>query len=253
MTCGSARTRSLGPSRHFLAVVHHHDVIGEPHDDAHIVLDQQHRDAERRDAQHQLGQLLGLGVVQARGGLVHQQQARLQRQRARDLHQALMAEGQAPRPHRLRARQGRRSGGRSRAAPARLRLLASRPAASRGAMATMPLCARRCPPHMTFSSTRHVVEQLQRSGTCAPCRARRCRAAAARRSRGRRSGSTLQQRQVTADEVEHGRLAGAVRADQRGDRACLHGEAHAVHGAQAAETAGDVSGFQQRAGIGAGA
>src|SRR6185437_2231103 len=48
------------PFGHFLAVIHHHDVIGEAHDEAHVVLDQKHRDAERGDAQHQFCQLFRL-------------------------------------------------------------------------------------------------------------------------------------------------------------------------------------------------
>ena len=77
-----------------LAVVHDHDMVGKAHDEAHVVLDQQDGDAERGDAHDQFGQALGFGVVETGGGFVHQQQARAQREGARDFHQALVAEWQ---------------------------------------------------------------------------------------------------------------------------------------------------------------
>ena len=60
----------------------------------HVVLDQQDRQpAVAQDAQpsRELG---GLAVVEARGGLVEQQQRRAQRQRARDLEVLLLAVGE---------------------------------------------------------------------------------------------------------------------------------------------------------------
>jgi hypothetical protein len=50
----------------------------------------------------------------------------------------------------------------------------------------------------------------------------------------------------SADQVEHGRLAGAVRADQSEHLAALHLEADVVHGHQAAELDGQVTGTEQR-------
>ena len=51
-----------------------------------------------------------------------------------------------------------------------------------------------------------------------------------------------------AEEVEHGRLAGAVRADQRGDRAALDVEARAGDGEQAVEGLHRATDFKDRAG-----
>ena len=50
-----------------------------------------------------------------------------------------------------------------------------------------------------------------------------------------------------AYEVEQGRFAGAVRADETANLALLDFQAHVVDGGEAAETLGDVVDFQQRA------
>ena len=49
----------------------------------------------------------------------------------------------------------------------------------------------------------------------------------------------------TADEVEDGGLAGAVRADDAEDLALLHVEGQVPHGVDAAETDRQVTGFEQ--------
>ena len=67
MTFGFARTscgRALGD---LLAVVEHRDVVGDVHDDLHVVLDEQDRDAALGAQRlHELAQLLGLLRVHAR-------------------------------------------------------------------------------------------------------------------------------------------------------------------------------------------
>ena len=72
--------------------------LADPHDDFHVVLDEQDRDlelvAQPADEAHQVERLLR---VHAGGGFVEQQQLRPGRQRARDLQPALAAVGQARR------------------------------------------------------------------------------------------------------------------------------------------------------------
>ena len=88
------------------------------------------------------------------------------------------------------------------------------------------------------------------AGRCAPGRAARSGAAPAADCTGRRSGWRRESgRGETADQIEHRRLAGAVRADQRGDRAALDAEAGAVDGAQAVESLdriADCPGWRRR-------
>ena len=54
------------------------------------------------------------------------------------------------------------------------------------------------------------------------------------------------QRQQAGEQVEQGRLAGAVGADQRGDLAAVHGQAHVVVGHQPAEALDQAFRVQQR-------
>ena len=68
------------------------------------MLDDQDGNAERADRAQQIGQFLGLGVVQARRRLVQAQQLRLRHQRAHDFEQLLRAHRQFGR---VRSRKGR--------------------------------------------------------------------------------------------------------------------------------------------------
>ena len=95
MTFGSLRTscgRAVGDLR---AVVEHDDVIGNLHDDRHVMLDQQHRSlvivADRVEQRVQIGRF---ARVEAGGGLVEAEQHRIGAHRARDLEPALRAVGQ---------------------------------------------------------------------------------------------------------------------------------------------------------------
>ncbi|MNY06444.1 hypothetical protein D3C86_1392020 [compost metagenome] len=54
------------------------------------------------------------------------------------------------------------------------------------------------------------------------------------------------QRQQTGEQVEQGRLAGAVGADQRGDLATVHSQPHVVVGHQTAEALDQTLSLQQR-------
>ena len=99
----------------------------------------------------------------------------------------------------------------------------SRRATRRGASQRMRRSARRAD---RVRRQHHVLEHAScasaraGSGRCAPGRRARPRRRAVRRCAARRSGSRRAcGRQKAGDQIEHGRLAGAVRTDQRGDRA----------------------------------
>ena len=79
------------------AVVEHGDVVGDGHHHVDVVLDQDDRDAAVREQADQRLETLDLAVREARGRLVEQQEPRLERERARDLEPALVAERQIAR------------------------------------------------------------------------------------------------------------------------------------------------------------
>ena len=134
-----------------------------------------------------------------------QQQPRLEGERARDLDQALMAEGERAGRQRLsaslQADEGESRGARALAIGL---LRASSEAVSAA--------------HHVVQHA-HVVEELRGSGTCGRCRARRSHWAAASRWAGRQGDAAGVERLIAADQVEQRGLARAVRADERGDRA----------------------------------
>jgi hypothetical protein len=80
-----------------LAEVEHRDGVADAHHHVHVVLDEDHGDAVVADLADDGHQLLDVGRGQAGGRLVEQQQLRVERQRARDLQQALLAVGQVAR------------------------------------------------------------------------------------------------------------------------------------------------------------
>ena len=78
-----------------LAFVHDDDTVGETHDHVELVLDQQDRQSFGFQFGDQPLHFAGLGRVHAGRRLVEQQQARLERQRTRDLDTAPVGVGQA--------------------------------------------------------------------------------------------------------------------------------------------------------------
>ena len=78
MTRASDCASAAVPSMSLAAVVEHDDAVGEGGDEAHVVLDDDDRDvvlgAQAPDGRDQL---LHLGVREAGGGLVEEQQPRL--------------------------------------------------------------------------------------------------------------------------------------------------------------------------------
>ena len=124
MTSGLRWISAGGAAGDDAAVVEADDAVGHAHHHLHVVLDQQHGDAERADAGQQLHEARGLGRVHAGHRLVEQQQLRLGGKRDRDLEQPQLAVGQRGRQLLGRAPPGRRSCRISRASSASCLLLA---------------------------------------------------------------------------------------------------------------------------------
>ena len=81
--------RALGERR---ALVEHVDPVADVHDQRHVVVDQEHAGAVLvAHRSHDGGEAGHLGLRQAGGRLVHQHEARLGRERARDAEPPLVA------------------------------------------------------------------------------------------------------------------------------------------------------------------
>ena len=224
-----------------LAVVEHPDVLGHAHDDLHVVLDQEDRQVLLlAELVHELGEPLGLLRVHAGRGLVEQQQLRVGRERPRDLHAALVAVGQV---RRASARAGRSSAPRTRASRAPSRATSTSSRRTLGVRRIEPnrpgaACAR-AEPTITFSRRRHRREQADVLE-----RARHAGSAVIRSGRRPVTSCAVEQdpagrRLVEPGEhVEEGRLAGAVRADDRDDRLRRDVDRHVADRQQAAEHLG---------------
>ena len=65
-------------------------MVGDGHDELHVVLDQHHHDAGRRDLAQQLAEPARIAGVEPRRRLVEHQHAGRDRERAGDLDQALV-------------------------------------------------------------------------------------------------------------------------------------------------------------------
>ncbi len=97
MTVGFACTSAGRAFGDLLAEVEHGDRVADAHDDVHVVLDQDQRDAMVADLADDRHQLLDVGRGEAGGRLVEQQELRIESQSAADLEQALLAVGQVAR------------------------------------------------------------------------------------------------------------------------------------------------------------
>ena len=79
------------------AVLKDEELLADLHDKAHVVLDEQHRDAPLPDGVDKLDEHRRLGIVHAPGRLVQNDQLGIGSQRPGDFKQPLVAVGQAPR------------------------------------------------------------------------------------------------------------------------------------------------------------
>src|SRR5438067_13751240 len=74
--------------------IEHHHAVREGQEKVHVVLDEQYRDAARGDAADDVGKTRAFGGRQPGGWLVEEDEARLAGERARDLEEPPLAEGE---------------------------------------------------------------------------------------------------------------------------------------------------------------
>ena len=218
---GSPAPRPASPRRSS-AEVHHVHVVGDPHHEVHVVLDEEHGQLPVvADLLDEAAELVHLLVVEPAGGLVEEQQLRLRRRGRARARRASASRTAARRRAAARSRRGRRSRA-PRAPPPRRR----RP--------------RVCAPTRTLSSTVIVLNSSTFWKVRAiPRRTIPCTGVFSSVSPAK-SDVALVRRVQPRDHVERGRLAGAVRADQADDLALRHVERDPVEGDDPAEPASDV-------------
>ena len=209
------------------ALVEHVDPVADVHDQRHVVVDQQ--DARVVVVPHRAddgGELGNLGLGQPGGRLVHEHEERLHRERPGDPEPALVAVRERSGRHELvRARgRGRRGARRPSAGP------------RRGLWPT--------PSAATSMFSRTVSER--NAWLCWNVRARPLRPRRwALHDVITRSSRTIVPRRgevEAAEQVDEGRLAGAVRADQAHHLVAVQLERDAAEGVDPLERAGYVGG-----------
>ena len=214
-----SRRRALGERR---ALVEHVDAVADLHDQRHVVVDQQHAGAvlvaHRADDRGELGHLR---LREAGGRLVHQDEARLGRERARDAEPPLVAVRERRRRARPRTRRARaRSSSSAARAP---RAAAARADAERRDLDVLA--------HRQRAERVAVLERAREPVPAAAVRRPARDVAALELDRAAR-------RPVEAAEhVDERRLAGAVRADQADDLAAPQLERDAAERLHALERA----------------
>src|ERR1700677_4325692 len=221
------------------AVVEHDDAIGKVHHDADIVLDQRDRRAEpyvRVD--DEAAHILLLLAVHAGHRLVEQQQLRLHRERAAEFDALLQAVGQGP--HRgLADRFDLQEIDDLLAELPMPDLLGERRAMSQG-LPEQALAHAQVSPRHDVVERRHALEQrdvLERARYAVACRFVR---AHARARLAAKQDLALLRLVEAVDDVEHRRLAGAVRPDDRANLAFADVERHVGDRPDAAERKRDV-------------
>ena len=230
------------PFGDLFAEIEHRDAVRDRHDELHHVLDQHDRDALRaREVDQQRVERRDLAVAQAGRRLVEQQQLRLRGERAREVEHLLMPEIELL---------GRRVAIANEAGALEQRVgLGERIALCGGALGGRR--ERKIAGHARRHSDQHVLQHGQAAAELDVLE--RARDAACRDAVRRYLQQRLAFEQDVAfgrpvearDAVEHRRLAGAVRADQRMDRARRHLHRKAVERAQAAEADADVAQREQ--------
>ena len=280
MTFWSLRTSSGRAVGDLGAVVEHHDVVGDGHDHRHVVLDQQDRGpVVLADQPSRVFSQQRLARVEARGRLVEAQQHRIGAHGADDLEPPLVAVGQiagrivgpveqadAVEPEARPSRPPRAPWPCSRRCPSTPRNVMPEAiisglccATSRFSSTVMPVNRRMFWNVRATLALRAISWSGMRSSRnrspWAPCAVARARLRQHHHV-GRRRDPLAGQRHAALgrlvearDAVEHGGLAGAVRADQRRDVAAPDREGQVVHGHEAAEPHGQVLDDEQRVGL----
>ena len=216
-------------------MIEHDDRIAQPHDEIHVVLDEQERQPARVQLPDALLDLLDEQWIDAGGRLVEEYEPRVGHQHGRELEQLLLSVREVagtlvrePREPELLQQLER----------AHVLLLAHRTP------------ERRAPGLLERSD--HVLHERQ-VGEDARLLERAREAAAGERHRigpaDARAGEADRpcvRPQVARDQVERRRLAGSVRADERGHRALGHDERAVADGSDAAEALRQAIDLEQR-------
>ncbi len=208
----------------FRSGIENDDVIGDSHHEFHVVLDKHHRDVERRDLPQKRAERFGVLRTQAGGRLVEHQHRGARCERARDFHEALVDMGERGRL----AVDGAGVTDESKQAFREAPLIDI----------TLHLAAA----EMAFAKSdqdvvdhRHLAEELRRligAGNAGLRDGMRGRARDFLRADRDGAGGRLVE---AADEIERGRLAGAVRPDHARDFPGFGFEGEVGHGANTAE------------------
>ncbi len=233
-TVSFLRTSCAGPFRDHASLCHHDHPVGVVHHDLHVVLDEEDgRPVARPHLLDALEQATRERRIHAGERFVQEHEARREHERARKLEELALA---------ARERSGVLAG--VTAQLERLeQLVRARPhftfSASRcegsGEQACKPLAGvvRRGKEHVV-EHAHHVQRLRQLERPHEPAAGDRVGRQVVDRPAVEPDGAAACALEA-GDDVEERRLARAVRADQRRDRAALDAEARAVHGADAAE------------------
>ena len=219
------------------ALVEHGDPVGERQHLIDVVIDQDDREGPVEGAD-QVGDADALVRREAGQRLVEQQELGARRERQGDLEQALVAVGQVRRdgPGLV----GEADGGEE---PQRLVVqVGEAPAVGEHREAAAMLRLRRDPHVLEHRERVEDADDLERARD-----AQRDDPVGEERGDGRAADPCLATvgGQEPRQEVEEGRLAGAVRADDRAQLAAAHLEGRAVHRGEGAEAPGEAADLEQ--------
>ena len=274
---GSLRTKLGRAVGDLLAVVEHDDVVGDLHHHAHVVLDEEDRDLVlAADEAEELVEFGRLARVEAGGRLVEAEEQRIGAHGAGDLQPSLGAIGQVGRrivgavdqvdllePVDAPSRSpscGRRDSRRGRSRPPiveargrhQLVVLRDHQVLEHGHAAEQAdvLEGARDPRMLGDLVVGHALEQVELPSTVVlPLAVDRGRRSETAPGVERHGDPPLGRLVEAGDAVEDGGLAGAVRADQRGDVAAADGEGKVVDRHQAAEAHGQMLDREDRVGL----
>ena len=207
----------------FLPVVEHHDMFRHRHDGAHQMLDDDDGEAAARQLADQSDSLVDLRRIEPRHHFVKQQQPRLR--------------GQCPRHFKAALVDGREIAGSRCLARGQTNEIDG--LARLGARAIGASLAQEGAGHHVIEDGHAAERFCNLKGARKPVGADVMRPQADHllTESGHRAGIGPVK---PHDEIEGGRLAGAVRTDQRQRFVFTHGEADILHGAKAAETLVEV-------------
>jgi hypothetical protein len=228
-----------------LAEVQRQHAVRDARDQAHVVLDHDHRDAEvGLDVLDPETHVLGFLGVEARGGFVEQQQARPHRQRAGQFHHLAHAVGQADHQAVAVVLQVEELDDLLDLA-AELQLGAAHRAGEQQVLHPAGMAVAMAADQQVLQH-RGVLEELDVLEGAGDAVARHHMRRHARNHLALEAHLARGRPVERGDQVEDRRLAGAIGSDQREHLVGPDLEGHVVHGQQAAEADREIRGFEHR-------